>query len=86
MLSSPSRRRAVLAVVTEAGERLLEEVMVNRAGPARPLDYGELAGKFEDCAKRTLPPHAVGLLRRAIEDLPVGDAVTLAKLLRADRK
>jgi 2-methylcitrate dehydratase PrpD len=82
----PEQAPAVLAVVTEAGERLLEEVMVNRGGPARPLDDGELAGKFEDCAKRTLPPHAVGSLRRAIEDLPVGDAVTLAKLLRAVRQ
>jgi len=82
----PEQAPAVLAVVTEAGERLLEEVMVNRGGPAWPLDDGELAGKFEDCAKRTLPPHAVGSLRRAIEDLPIGDAVTLAKLLRADRQ
>jgi hypothetical protein len=59
---------------------------VNRGGPDRPLDDAELADKFEDYAKRTLPPHAVGSLRRAIEHLPVGDAMTLAKLLRADRQ
>jgi len=76
----PDQAPAVLAVVTAAGDRVLEQVMVNRGGPDRPLDDVELAAKFEDCAKRALPPHVMGSLRKAIENLPAAGAVTLAEL------
>jgi 2-methylcitrate dehydratase PrpD len=46
----PDQAPAVLTVLTVAGERLVEQVMVNRGGPDRPLDDWELAAKFTDCA------------------------------------
>ena len=61
---------------------LLEAVMVNRDGPDKPLEEGELVAKFDDCVERGLPPHIVRSLRTAIDDLPSGSAARLAQLFR----
>ena len=76
----PDQAPAVLTVVTTGGDQLLEAVMVNRGGPDKPLEEGELVAKFDDCAERGLPPHIVRSLRTAIEDLPSGSAARLAQL------
>ena len=78
----PDQAPAVLTVVTTGGDQLLEAVMVNRGGPDKPLEEGELVAKFDDCAERGLPPHIVRSLRRAIEDLPSGSAARLAQLFK----
>jgi len=79
----PDQAPAILTAVSADGEPLVEQVMVNRGGPGRPLDDSELAAKFDDCAKRALPPEVIGSLRIAIEGLPGADARTLAQVLRA---
>jgi len=78
----PDQAPAVLTVVTTGGDQLIEAVMVNRGGPDKPLEEGELVAKFDDCAERGLPPHIVRSLRRAIEDLPSGSAARLAQLFK----
>jgi hypothetical protein len=78
----PDQAPAVLTVVTTGGDQLIEAVTVNRGGPEKPLEDGELAAKFDDCAERGLPPHIVRSLRTAIEDLPSGSAARLAQLFR----
>ena len=76
----PDQAPAVLTVVTTGGDQLIEAVMVNRGGPDKPLEEGELVAKFDDCAERGRPPHIVRSLRTAIEDLPSGSAARLAQL------
>src|SRR6516165_900085 len=78
----PDQAPAVLTVVTRGGDQLLEAVMVNRGGPDKPLEEGELVAKFDDCVERGLPPHIVRSLRTAIEDLPSGSAARLAQLFK----
>src|SRR5215468_7046272 len=80
----PDQAPAVLTVVTTGGDQLIEAVMVNRGGPDKPLEEGELVAKFDDCAERGLPPHIVRSLRTAIEDLPSGSAARLAQLVKTD--
>jgi hypothetical protein len=52
------------------GKQLIEQVMVNRGGPDRPLDDRELAAKLADCAERVLSAADVKSVRAAIESLP----------------
>jgi hypothetical protein len=42
----PDQAPAILTVVTAIGEHLVEEVLVNRGGPERPLSAAEVAAKF----------------------------------------
>lgn len=51
----PYQFPAVLRVRTTDGRELVEEVLVNRGGPQRPLSYDELATKFRDNAGGLLP-------------------------------
>lgn len=44
----PFQFPAVVTVTTTTGEVLVEEVLANRGGPARPLSDAELATKFRD--------------------------------------
>jgi 2-methylcitrate dehydratase PrpD len=71
----PDQAPAILTVVTAAHEHLVEEVMVNRGGPERPLSPAEVAAKFDDNAKRALPPATARSLRDAIENLPAAESV-----------
>ena len=71
----PDQAPAILTVVTTVGEHLVEEVLVNRGGPERPLSAAEVAAKFDDNAKRALPPTTAQSLREAIENLPAAESV-----------
>ena len=64
-----------MTVVTAVGEHLVEEVLVNRGSPERPLSAAEVAAKFDDNAKRALPPTTAQSLREAIENLPAAESV-----------
>lgn len=55
----PRQFPAVLRVRTRAGDELVEQVLVNRGGPDRPLSYDELALKFRDNAGQGLPADVV---------------------------
>jgi len=71
----PDQAPAILTVVTAVGEHLVEEVLVNRGSPERPLSPAEVAAKFDDNAKRALPPTTAQSLREAIENLPAAESV-----------
>jgi len=78
----PDQAPAILTVFTAAGERLIEEVMVNRGGPDKPLNYEEVATKFHDNAKLALPSASVQSLRVATDKLPERTSVAdIARLL-----
>ncbi len=55
----PRQFPAVLRVRTSEGDELVEQVLVNRGGPDRPLTYDELALKFRDNAGPRLPAEVV---------------------------
>ena len=80
----PHQFPSVLRVQLRNGEEVVEEVMTNRGGPARPLSYDELATKFEDNTCHLLTPEVVELMKQQaahLEDLddvsrllaPLGD-------------
>ncbi|NPC97647.1 MmgE/PrpD family protein [Nocardioides sp. zg-DK7169] len=52
----PFQFPAVVTVTTVSGEVLVEEVLANRGGPARPLSDAELARKFSDNVAGRLAP------------------------------
>jgi 2-methylcitrate dehydratase PrpD len=70
----PDQAPAILTVFTTSGERLVEEVMANRGGPDKPLNDEEVATKFDDNAKRALPPATVKSLREAVDNLHAEEA------------
>lgn len=84
----PNQFPGVLRVTTTDGRRLVKEVLVNRGGPQRPLNFDELATKFSDNASRVLDPSGVAAIRAAVdhlESLPdVGAALRVD--LSTDRK
>lgn len=61
----PHQFPAVVTVVTTEGETLVEEVLTNRGGPARPLSAEELGRKFRDNVAGRLSPETA----RAVRDL-----------------
>ena len=65
----PQQFPAVLHVRTRGGEELVEEVLVNRGGPDRPLSDEELARKFRDNAARTLEGPTVEALVQRVHHL-----------------
>ncbi|MEQ6902557.1 MmgE/PrpD family protein [Nocardioides sp. YIM 152588] len=65
----PHQFPAVVTVATTDGRTMVEEVLTNRGGPARPLSAEELGRKFRDnVAGRLADPIAVAL-RDAVLDL-----------------
>ncbi|WP_376707646.1 hypothetical protein [Nocardioides alcanivorans] len=59
----PFQFPAVVTVTTTSGEVLVEEVLANRGGPARPLSDEELATKFRDNVAGRLPDDAAAKVR-----------------------
>ena len=53
----------------KAGEVLVEKVLTNRGGPARPLTDAELATKFRDNVTGRLDDTAADTVQRAALDL-----------------
>jgi len=72
----PHQFPAVVTLRTATGEALLEEVLVNRGGPGRPLSDDDLATKFADNVTGRLPRDAADAVRRAVHDLPAARDLT----------
>jgi 2-methylcitrate dehydratase PrpD len=72
----PHQFPAVVTVRTTDGEELVEEVLANRGGPARPLSDDELATKFLDNVAGRLDTDAADAVRRAALDLRHAGNVT----------
>ena len=71
----PDQAPAILTITKRSGDRLVEETLVNRGGPERPLSERELAIKFSDTAKRALSPEAVAGLRAQVEGIESADNI-----------
>jgi 2-methylcitrate dehydratase PrpD len=71
----PYQFPAVLTVRLRSGEEIVEEVLVNRGGPDRPLSFDELATKFRDNAGRVLPDEAIDRLQADVARLEQLDNV-----------
>jgi 2-methylcitrate dehydratase PrpD len=71
----PDQAPAILTITKRSGDRLVEETLVNRGGPERPLSERELAIKFSDTAKRALSPEAVAGLRTQVEGIESADNI-----------
>ncbi|MCD4524359.1 MmgE/PrpD family protein [Nocardioides sp. cx-173] len=65
----PHQFPAVVTLRTGSGEELVEEVLANRGGPARPLSDDELGRKFTDNVAGRLDPAAADAVRRGVLDL-----------------
>src|SRR5262249_15718672 len=63
----PDQAPAILPVTPKEGRRLVEEVLVNRGGPERPLSNEELSVKFSENGRGVLTPAATEALRSAID-------------------
>lgn len=72
----PFQFPAVVTLTTTSGETLVEKVLTNRGGPARPLSDDELATKFRDNVAGRLDAGAADAVRRAALDLRHADGVT----------
>ena len=80
----PDQAPAILTIVRRNGERLVEEILVNRGGPERPLSEHELAIKFHDTARRALSPDVIDALREQIAAIEsAGNVNAIAAILAA---
>lgn len=62
----PHQFPAVVRVTTTDGTEWVEEVLVNRGGPKRPLSDAELAVKFRENVADRLPPAVVDEVERLV--------------------
>ncbi len=65
----PRQFPAVVTLRTHAGDVLVEEVLVNRGGPGRPLSAAELGRKFADNVAGRLDADTAATLRGDVLDL-----------------
>ena len=72
----PDELPAVVRVRTTGGDDLIQRVLANRGGPARPLTTDELATKYRDNAGRVLPAAAVDAIESAAASLASLDDIT----------
>ncbi len=68
----PHQFPAIVTVTTTDGETLVEEVLTNRGGPARPLSAEELGRKFGDNVAGRLDPTTIHHLRDGVAHLGTG--------------
>jgi 2-methylcitrate dehydratase PrpD len=71
----PHQFPAVVTVRATTGEVIVEQVMANRGGPARPLGDDELAVKFRDNVAGRLPAPAADAVRRNVLALQTVPAI-----------
>ena len=76
----PFQFPAVVTLTTTDGEVLVEEVLANRGGPARPLSDDELATKFRDNVAGRLSAEAADAVRGDV--LSLHTATDLAAVLK----
>ena len=72
----PCQLPARLTVTTVSGHTLVEEVLVNRGGPDRPLSADELAAKFEDNIAGLVSDGVARQTHDALSDLAASPSVT----------
>jgi 2-methylcitrate dehydratase PrpD len=72
----PFQLPAVVTLTTTSGEVLVEKVLTNRGGPARPLSGDELATKFQDNVAGRLDDAQADAVRRAALGLRAAADVT----------
>jgi 2-methylcitrate dehydratase PrpD len=72
----PAQFPSVLRATLDDGTELVEAVLANRGGPARPLSYAELALKFATNAGRLLPEATVAAVADLVSHLDELDSVT----------
>jgi len=71
----PHQFPSVLRIRLRDGQELVEEALVNRGGPERPLSYEELATKFKDNVGRELSPEVTTHLQSLVARLEELDDV-----------
>ncbi|TIC88074.1 MmgE/PrpD family protein [Nocardioides sp. GY 10113] len=71
----PHQFPAVVTVVTTDGETLVEEVLTNRGGPARPLSADELGRKFRDNVAGRLSDTTTAAVRDRVLGLAGADPI-----------
>lgn len=71
----PYQFPAIVTLRTTGGDVLVEEVLTNRGGPARPLTDDELAVKFRDNVAGRLPESAAEAVRRNVLALAKAPAI-----------
>lgn len=71
----PYQFPSILRIRLRDGQELVEEALVNRGGPKRPLSYEELATKFGDNVRHELSPEAAEHLQSLVARLEELDDV-----------
>ena len=76
----PQQAPAILSVTTKDGRRMVEEVLINRGSPERPLSDDELAVKFSENCRSVLAPETTEALRSSIDRIT--EAKDLSEIVR----
>jgi len=76
----PQQAPAILSVTTKDGRQLVEEVLINRGGPERPLSDDELAVKFSENCRSVLAPEMTEALRLSIDR--IAEAKDVSEIVR----
>ena len=76
----PQQAPAILSVTTKEGRRIVEEVLINRGGPERPLSDDELAVKFSENCRRALTPKTTETLRLSLDRM--AEAKDVSEIVR----
>src|SRR5215468_2941679 len=76
----PQQATAILSVTTKEDRRIVEEVLINRGGPERPLSDDELAVKFSENSHRALAATTTESLRLSLDRM--ADAKDVSEIVR----
>jgi len=76
----PQQAPAILSVTTKDGRRMVEEVLINRGSPERPLSDDELAVKFSENCRRALAPETTEALRLSLNR--IAEAKDVSEIVR----
>src|SRR5262249_26240542 len=76
----PRQAPAILSVTTKDGRRMVEELLINRGSPERPLSDDELAVKFSENCCSVLAPETTETLRLSIDRM--AEAKDLSEIVR----
>jgi 2-methylcitrate dehydratase PrpD len=80
----PQQAPAILSVRTKDGRRMVEEVLINRGSPERPLSDNELAVKFSENCRRVLVSETTEALRSSIDRIEeTADVAQIVRILAA---
>lgn len=78
----PQQAPAILSVTTKEETRIVEEVLINRGGPERPLSDDEPAAKFSENSRRALAPKTTEALRLWLDGLRKKDVSEIVRISR----